>query len=82
MYFFSRFVACRFKTTSKIPYAQPNKKLKNAIWIKVETKGTNNQRKEIILPEIKTIILDEKFSIIFGATIMVIMEPTENMTKR
>ena len=39
-------------------------------------------RKEIILPEIKTIILDEKFSIIFGATIMVIIEPMENMTKR
>ena len=65
-----------------MPYAQPNKKLKDAIWIKVETNGTNNQRKDIILPEIKTIILDEKFSIIFGATIMVVMEPTENMTKR
>jgi hypothetical protein len=49
---------------------------------KVETKGTNNQRNEIILPEIKKIILEEKFSIILGATTIVIMEPSEKITKR
>ena len=81
-YFFSKFVACKFKTTSKIPYAQPNKKLKKAIWKKVKVNGTNNQRNEIILPEIKTMILDEKFSIILGATIIVTMEPSEKITKR
>ena len=75
-------MACKFRTTSKIPYAQPNKKLKKAIWKKTETNGTNNQRNEIILPEIKTMILDEKFSIILGATIIVTMEPSEKITKR
>lgn len=36
----------------------------------------------MILPEIKTMILDEKFSIILGATIIVIIEPSEKITKR
>ena len=35
--------------------------LKQPFGKKDETKGTNTQRNEIILPEIKTIILDEKF---------------------
>ena len=36
----------------------------------------------MMLPEIKTMILDEKFSIILGATIIVIIEPSEKITKR
>ena len=81
-YFFSRLVASKFKVTSKIPKAHPNKKLKKNITKKVETNGTNNQRNEIILPEIKTMILDEKFSNILGAAIIVKIEPSENITKR
>jgi hypothetical protein len=49
---------------------------------KSRTKGTNNQRNEIILPEIKTMIFDEKFSIILGATTIVTMDPSEKITKR